>query len=148
MKYTITLEIAVQRDKLVKLYLDPANWSKWQEGLVTYEILSGENRQAGSKTKLVNRFGKKEIEILETVEVNQLPDVFTCTYEAVGAWNRVENRFTSVTPDKTKWEFSTEFKCRGMLKLKSIIVPGMFRKSSLKEMEAFKKFAEQSENCV
>lgn len=44
--------------------------------------------------------------------------------------------------------FDTEFKCSGLLKLMSIIMPGMFRKSSLKEMESFKRFAEHTEHSA
>lgn len=144
MKYQLTLEIAVPREELARLYVDPKNWPSWQKNLVSYEVVSGENREAGSKIRLVNRFGKKEIEILETVEANDLPDVYTCTYEAPGAWNRVVNRFTPIGSDRTRWEFDSEFDCRGMLRIMSLLMPGMFRRSSLQEMQAFKTFAEGS----
>lgn len=146
MKYTLSLDVEVPRETLVQLYVNPQHWPKWQDSLVSYELLSGENRQAGSKTKLVNRFAKKNIEIGETVEVNRLPELYTCTYEAAGTWNRVENRFENISAHKTRWEFHTEFKCGAMLKVMSLLMPGMFRKASLKEMMAFKKFAEQSDN--
>jgi len=144
MKYTLTVEISATLERVAELYPDPTNWPKWQNSLVSYEPITGSERAAGSKIKLINRFGKKHVEIVETVELNQLPDRFICIYEARGTWNRVENRFLSIDESTTRWEFETEFRCGGILKLMSMLMPGMFRKASLKEMEAFKEFAESN----
>ncbi len=84
--------------------------------------------------------------VTETVEVKNLPEEMTCIYEApgnwVGAWNRVTNRFRELEPNKTQWEFESEFRCRGLLKVMSFLMPGMFQKASFKEMNNFKMFAE------
>jgi len=141
-KYILELEIDCPRERVVELYADPENWPAWQESLAGYEILSGSDRAEGMKTRLSNRFGSRVVEIVETVEANRLPDEMVCTYEAQGAWNRVANRFTVTVPDKTRWEFDTEFRCRGMLRVMGLLLPGMFRKASPKEMRAFKRFAE------
>ena len=142
MIYTLELEIAKSRDTVAELYADAANWAAWQETLVGYQILQGGERANGTRTRIVNRFGKREIEIIETVEANRLPDELVCTYEAAGAWNRVSSRFTQLAPQRTRWVFETEFRCRGWLRIMSLLMPGMFKKASLKEMGAFRKFAE------
>ena len=142
MEYTLQLDIAVPRSTLVELYDDPGNWPRWQAGFISSEHLSGQPRQAGAKTKLVQKVGGRETEIVETIETRNLPDELVCIYEAKGAWNRVVNRFVEIGPDQTRWEFETEFRCTGIVKLMSVLMPGMFRKASMKEMESFKAFAE------
>ena len=102
--------------------------------------------EEGSETKLINKIGVSETEMTEMVEIKNLPEEMTCIYEApgnwVGAWNRVTNRFRELEPNKTQWEFESEFRCRDLLKVMSFLMPGMFRKASFKEMNNFKMFAE------
>lgn len=62
--------------------------------------------------------------------------------DAPGAWNRVINRFTELGRDETRWEFESEFRCTGFLRIVAFLMPGMFCKASLKDMTHFKKFAE------
>ena len=143
MKYKLTLEIECPRDQLVEFYIDPENWSQWQKKLVRYELINGKDRVVGAKTKIINRFRKKDIEIMETIEVMDIPVKYTCIYEAPGAWNRVENNFIALDENRTLWEFESEFKCSGILKILTIFMPGMFRNASLNEMQAFKGFAEK-----
>jgi len=82
----------------------------------------------------------------ETVEVKNLPEEYTCIYEApgnwLGAWNRVTSRFRALEPEKTQWQFESDFRCRGLLKIMSFLKPGLFQKASAKEMKNFKLFAE------
>ena len=150
MKYTITVDIELPLFQVIKLFDNPTNWSKWREGFVSYEPLHGDSGEQGSETKLVNKVGGKNTEMIETVESKNLPQELTCIYEAsgywFGAWNKVTNRFRELDPNKTQWEFESEFRCRGLLKLLSMLMPGMFRKASLTEMNNFKKFAENNQN--
>ena len=142
MKYRLELEIDCPREKVAALYADPENWREWQQGLVSWSMISGEARNDGAKTRLVNRFGRRDVEIVEKVESNRLPETLICTYEAEGAWNRVVSRFSETDAGTTLWEFETEFRCRGLLRLAGLLMPGMFRKASMKEMQAFRRFAE------
>ena len=80
--------------------------------------------------------------MVETIESTNLSEEMTCTYVAPGAWNRVTYRFTESGPDETHWEFDTEFRCTGVLRLMALLTPGMFRRTSWKDMTSFKTFAE------
>ena len=142
MKYTLQLDIAIPRSQVVALYDNPDNWSRWQSGFVESEHISGQPRQEGAKTKLIQKVGGRTTEIIETIEATNLPDELRCIYEAKGVWNRVVNRFSEIDPAKTRWEFETEFRCTGVVRIMSLLMPGMFRKASLKEMLSFKAFAE------
>lgn len=147
MKYTLSLNISLPRIKVVELFNNPDNWEKWQESFVCYEPLKGSPGEEGSKTKLFHKIGPSRTEMIETVESNLLPEEMTCIYEApgflMGAWNRVTYRFVESGENETKWEFNSEFRCRGILKIMSLVMPNMFRKASLKDMNNFKIFAEK-----
>lgn len=144
MKYTLELDIEAPRSRVTALFDDPENWPKWQAGFVSAEVIAGNARETGSQTRLVQKLATGNTEIVETIESRNLPQEITCTYQAKGAWNRVANRFEEISPTRTRWVFETEFRCTGILKLLSTLAPGMFRKASLKEMNSFKLFAEQS----
>ena len=146
MHYTVTVNIDVPRSTVVQYFATPDHWEHWREGLVRYEPMFGQPGEEGSKVKLINQLGGRTIEMVETVEVENLPEETTCIYEApgkwMGAWNRVTNRFYVGGANTTRWELDSEFRCRGLLKIMSLLMPGMFKKATLKEMYQFKRFAE------
>ena len=142
MRYTLEVTIALPRNRVVELFDDSDNLYKWQEGLVNLEPLSGIQRLEGAKTKLIHKFRNNKVEMIETVEKRNFPDEFICTYEAKNTWNRTINRFIEIDYDKTMWVLIAEFRCVGFLKILAFIMPGLFRKSTLKDMREFKRFAE------
>lgn len=147
MKYALQVDIALPRAKVIALFDNPNNWKNWQASLISSEALQGTPGQIGAKTKLIHKHGRREIEMVETVESKNLPEQVTCTYEAPGAWNRVVNRFIELGSDQTRWEFESEFQCSGLLRIAAFLMPGLFCKASLRDMTSFKRFAEsQKEN--
>ena len=145
MKYTFQVDIALPRAKVIELFDNPDNWKKWQESFISSEALEGIPGEIGAKTTLIHKFGRREVKMVETIESKNLPEQVTCTYEAPGAWNRVINRFAELEPNKTRWEFESEFQCTGFLRVMAFLMPGMFCKASLKDMTRFKRFAESQE---
>lgn len=143
MKYTLELDIAAPRSTVVGIFDNPHNWPKWQESLVSWNPLGGTARDIGARTRLVNRVGFGNVEMTETIESKNLPEEITCLYEARGAWNRVVNRFVEIDSTRTRWVFESEFRCTGILRMLNLIMPGMFRRASLKEMNSFKRLAER-----
>ena len=146
MKYTVTIGLEAPLGDVVSLFDAPGNWPKWRDGFVSAEPLRGDLGAEGSKTKLVNRVGGRDTVTIETVERKKLPAEMTCTYEApgfwLGAWNRVTNRFRALGPGKSEWQLDSEFRCRGLLKVLSTLMPAMFRDATLKETNKFKAFVE------
>lgn len=142
MKYTLEIEIDQPSDVVGELIGDPGNRQAWQPELLGIEPVEGELGKDGSTALIKYRMGKATLEMKETVEENRLPKRFVCTYETDKVWNRVENDFEEISPDKTRWIFTSEFRCRGFLKILAILIPGMFRKQSLKYMKQFKDYAE------
>lgn len=142
MRYTLEMELPLLREKVVALFADPANFPEWQDSLVSYEPASGVPGQEGATAKMVHNFGSRRVEMKEIIESNNLPDELTVVYEAKGAWNRVVYRFVEKGPGETLWIFDTEFRCSGILRVMAFLMPGMFKKASLKDMRRFKNFVQ------
>lgn len=142
MKYSCTVTIDKPRDHVIALFDNTDNMSKWQDGLVSFTHVSGEFGQVGSTYAIVYKMGKRVVEMVETLVERSLPDRFAATYEAPGVWNLVENTFTELGDEQTQWVVDTEFKCSGFIMIMSWIMPGMFKKQTMKMMTAFKDFAE------
>ncbi len=142
MKYTVTIEIEKPIDEVVALFDNADNLYAWMEGLESFEHLSGEPGQVGAKSRLKFKMGKRDIEMIETITVRALPDEFTGTYDAEGVFNIVKNRFEAINPTRTRYISEQEFQFTGFMKIFGWLMPGAFRKQSMKYLEAFKAFAE------
>jgi len=142
MKYTVEIEINQPVDKVIELFDNPDNLPKWMEGLQSFETISGEQGQPGAKSKLKFIIGKRKFEMIETITVRNLPDEFSGTYEAKGFFNTVTNRFIAAGNDKTKYVTEQEFQFEGFMRIITFLMPGSFKKQSMKYLTAFKNFAE------
>ena len=142
MKYTCEIVIESPRDKVVELFDSTDNLFKWMEGLKSFEHLEGEPGQPGAKSRLVFKRGSGDLEMIETVAIRDLPDVFAGSYEADHAWNGMVNRFVEEGADRTRWTTENEFKFTGIWRFVSLVLRPMFPKQTMKSMRAFKEFVE------
>ncbi|MBK7811018.1 MAG: SRPBCC family protein [Saprospiraceae bacterium] len=138
MKFTSEIEINKPIQTVIDLFDNADNMGKWMEGLLSFEHLSGTPGQVGAKSKLVFQMGKRKIEMIETILTRHLPDEFSGTYEADGVHNIVKNSFVKISESKTKYITENEFQFKGFMKLIGFIMPGAFKKQSIKYLEAFK----------
>ncbi len=143
MKFTLETEINLPVAKVVELFDNPENLKHWQPGLISFEHISGTPGQPGAKSRLKYKMGKREIEMIETITVRNLPDEFSGTYEANGVFNIVKNFFKPVTDNKTRYINENEFQFKGFMKIIGFLMPGAFRKESEKYLNQFKEFAEK-----
>ena len=143
MKYTLNITINQPRKRVVELFDNPENMAKWQQGFISFEPLSGDPGAEGATARLRYKMGKREVEMIETITKNNLPDEFNGTYEAKGVFNIIKNTFHD-EGDKTKWVTNNEFHFKGFMKLFAFFMPGAFKKQTLKFMNDFKKFAENA----
>ncbi|MEO8209312.1 MAG: SRPBCC family protein [bacterium] len=144
MKYTLEIEIDKPIDKVIEIFDNPDNMDKWMEGLQSFKHLSGTPGQPGAKSELKFKMGKREIDMVETILVRNLPDEFTGTYEAKGVFNIVQNKFISLPGNKTKYITEQEFKFTGYMKIIGLLMPGAFKKQSMKYLKDFKNYAEKN----
>ncbi len=145
MKYTVGIEIDKPIDEVIALFDNTENMDKWMDGLQSFEHISGTPGEVGAKSKLHFKMGRRNIEMIETITAKNLPEEFSGTYEADGVFNVVRNKFQAAGPDKTKWVSENEFQFSSlMMKVMGFLMPGAFRKQSLKYLKNFKNFAETS----
>lgn len=142
MKYTNETIIKKPIDKVVELFDDPDNLVEWQPGFISMEHIEGIQGQPGAKYKLHYKMGKRDIEMIETILVRDLPKEFTGTYEAKNVWNKVSNHFEAIDEHTTKYTSENEFKFKGFMKIFGILMPGAFKKQSQKYLDLFKEYAE------
>lgn len=142
MKYTVDIVINKPIDEVIALFDNPENMSKWMEGLQSFEHLSGTPGEPGAKSKLVFNTGGRRMEMIETVTVRNLPHEFSGTYEVKGVYNIVKNFFEPVNENQTRYSTEQEFQFKGFMKLLGWLMPGAFKKQSMKYLTDFKRFAE------
>ena len=145
MKYSTEIEINKSIDKVIDLFDNPDNMDKWMEGLLSFEPVSGTPGQPGAKSRLKFKMGKREIDMTETITSRNLPDEFSGTYEAKGVFNIVRNRFIKLSDTRTKYITENEFQFKGFMKLIALLMPGAFKKQSLKYLADFKRFVESQD---
>ena len=142
MKYTIEIDINLPISKVVELFDSTENMYKWMDGLQSFDNLEGTPGEAGAKSKMVFLSGKREIEMVETITVKNLPDEFSATYEAKGVYNIIKNHFVAKNENSTRYISEQEFQFTGFMKYMAFFMPGAFKKQTLQHMNAFKTFAE------
>ena len=126
MKYSVSITIDKPVDEVVALFDNVDNMKKWMEGLESFEHISGTPGEVGAKSRLKFKMGKREIEMIETITAN----------------NIVKNSFEPLSGNKTKYSTEQEFQFKGFMKLMGLLMPGAFKKQSMKYLQDFKAFAE------
>lgn len=144
MKYTTEIEINKPVEKVVELFDNAENLPQWMEGLESFEHMSGEAGQVGAKSLLKFKMGKREVELIETITVKNLPEEFSGTYETNGVINIVRNKFIALPNNRTKYFSEQEFQFKGFMKLMAILMSGAIKKRSMKHLTDFKKFVEKN----
>jgi hypothetical protein len=157
MKYTVSIEIDLPREKVAQLLADPALMPKWLRGLVLHEPLSGTHGQVGTTSRIVMQMGKQAFEATETITRREPADLHGIPKGSVvhfdreivgeGMWSAVRERLTEAGPQTTLWESESEYRFSGLLmQLVGLVMPGAFRKQSRQHMQDFKAFAEQGKD--
>ncbi|HSU34985.1 MAG TPA: SRPBCC family protein [Propionibacteriaceae bacterium] len=157
MKFTVSTEIALPREKVAQLLADPAQLPRWLRGLVLHEPLSGTHGQVGTTSRVVMQMGQQKIECTETitrrepVDLRAIPSGSVVQFEreivGKGMWSAVRDRLTEAGPESTLWTSESEYRFSGLLmRLVGPLMPGAFRKQSQQHMEDFKAFAEQGKD--
>ena len=154
MKYTVSIEIALPREKVAQMLADPELMPKWLRGLVLHEPLSGVHGQVGTVSRVVLQMGKQQFECTETITRREPADLhgipsgsivhFDREIVGKGMWSAARERLTEAGPETTLWESESEYRFSGLLmRLVGLLMPGAFRKQSLQHLQDFKAFAEQ-----
>lgn len=145
MKFTGSIEIDRSQEVVAAFFINPEYMGEYQEGFLRKELVSGIAGENGAISKVYYAMGKQEMEITETITMNQLPDTFKGHYHHKHMDNTMKCTFTSLGPNKTLYETEIEYTRINwvMPRLMAILFPGMFKKPPQRWMNNFKTFVEK-----
>ena len=143
MLYTTEIIVKVPLDVFIKKRNNIDNLKHWQRGLQSTEHISGNPGDLGSKIKLNYKFGKRSMEIIETIIKSDFPNEFNATYTTKGMNNFQKNHFSETPEGYTKWTSINKFTPLNFsMRIMLFLMPSAFKKQSLKYMQDFKNFVE------
>ena len=142
MKYTLSTIIDKPIDEVVILFNNQENLYKWMEGLESIDLFEGVAGKKGAKSRMHFKYGRREMDMLETIIENDLPRKMVTTYDAKGVSNIIFTSMESIEGNKTKYNSTQEFKMHGFMKVVAFLAPKMFKKQTNKILTNFKNFAE------
>jgi hypothetical protein len=146
MKYQTEIIIHKSRQIVVELFKNINKQKEWQKNLKEIKTMNGDKRQTGDVNHLIFDNNNKVIEMKETVLENNLPFSFKVLYEANGIVNIIENKFTEVNIETTKWQSDVEFKFKGFMKIATILMKSAFKSQTNNVMSNFKEFVENNKS--
>jgi uncharacterized membrane protein len=149
MKYSTEITLNLPRAEVIRKLDNIDNMKHWQRGLVSAEHLEGIPGKIGAKMKLKYELGKRKMELIETITKSDFPHEFHANYDTKGVRNIQENYFEELPDGKTKWRSDVEFHFTGfMMKMMGFLMPGTFKKQSMKYLQDFKAFVEHGESVA
>lgn len=143
MKYAVQIEIDRSPDELAKLFLDRDRLGEWMQGFSGIDQLRGEPFSEGSTARWCFKSGEKEMEMIETVLVSDLPRKYSVQYDAKGVYNVVTTRFEPLDEERTRLISENLFKFSGFMRIFGLLMPKAFRQQSNKYLSDFKELAEK-----
>lgn len=145
MKFSGYVDINQPRTKVVQLFADPSHLGEYQDGFQKKELLSGKAGETGAISKMYYKYGKRDLELTETITDNNLPDSFAASYHHIHMDNTMLCTFEELDENVTRYSYEFEYtRINWFLpKLMAILFPGMYRKQGEKWMRQFKAFAEK-----
>jgi len=147
MKYSCEIVINKPVNEVISKLDSAQNLKHWQAGLVATEHVSGTPGELGAKMKLKYRFGRREMEMVETILKRAFPEEFHASYTTKGMRNIQKNYFRSTENGFTKWTSESDFQPTNMrMRALLFLMPSAFKKQSLKYMSDFKNFVEEGKS--
>ena len=109
MKHKGAIEINQTLEKVAALFSDPRNLKEYQDGFVEKELLSGEQGEVGSVSKMVYQHGKQDMILIETITKNELPHSFEAFFHHEHMDNTMKCRFIALGEMETRYEYEYEY---------------------------------------
>lgn len=147
MKFICSVTINRPKEKVARLFADPGTLKEYQEGFLKKEPVSGDAGKEGAVSKMFYRTGKQEMELIETITVNRLPDEFNASYHHKNMDNTMKSTFTAIDDHTTRYDAEIEYTAfRGFIpKIMGLFFRGMFKSQVRKWLDNFKRFAEKED---
>jgi hypothetical protein len=107
------------------------------------ERLSDSPYEVGAKSRFHSLHKNKKYVIDETILEQNLPNQIKFGLTSTMGYNEVEMVFEQLNDNSTKQINNTYFKLKGIMKLLGPLMKGMFKKQSMKYLNAFKEFVDK-----
>lgn len=150
MKFTGKTIINQKREIVCALFADPKHLKHYQEGFISKELLEGEQGQDGAISRMLFKMGKGEMELIETITANRLPEQFLAHYHHKHMDNTMKCTFKDLGNSQTAYEIEVEYTRMAwiMPRLMAILFPSMYKKQGIRWMNNFKAFAENQTTSI
>lgn len=145
MKFSCSVDINLPRHRVIQLFDNPENMKYWQDGFISFNPVSGNPGEVGAQSHITYKMGRKEMVLLETVALKDLPHTFHGIYEGDFGKNTMNSYFEEIGPNKTRWRSDLEYlEARGfVMKIMTKIMPSVMKKQTQKWMDQFKRWSEE-----
>jgi len=143
MKYTVSNNIDKSIEVVSDKFMEPDGALQWMEGLEKIERLSKESYIVGAKSRFHSLHKNKKFVIDETILEQNMPNQIKFGFTSSMGYNEVEMVFEKLNNNSTKQINNSYFKLKGIMWLLGPLMKGMFKKQSMKYLDAFKEFAEK-----
>lgn len=147
MKFYANTTINKPLEMVTRYFADPQYLAEYQDGFINKELLEGTAGEVGAISTMFYKQGKREMELTETITLNDLPNRFEADYSHKHMDNTMVCTFKAIDNNTTLYEAEYEYyRVSFMPKIMMTLFPGMFRKMGQKWMDQFKSFVESQEN--
>lgn len=148
MNFTCTVTVNAPLEEVTRLFNDERHLREWQDGYVGTQLLRGQVGKVGAQSKISFKQGKRSMELLETLQVVNLPHEKTALYEHAHMTNSMQNLFTLEPDGSTRYTANIQYtEFHGLIpKMMVKFFPGIFKKQVQKWLTQFKVFVERSGN--
>ena len=143
MNYSVSNTINKPLAEVIEKFQDPDGILQWMKGLKRVEHVSGTPGEKGAVSIFHFIHKNKEMSIEETMLEQNLPEQIKFSYKSQMGTNEVEMKFEKIDDQSVRQINNTTFHLTGIMKLMGPLMKGMFKKQSLKYMDAFKAYAEK-----
>ena len=145
MKYKGYIDINKPQNKVADLFSNPKNNKEYQDGFLKKELISGQSGKDGAVSKMYYKFGKRDMELTETIIANRLPESYEAFYHHPHMDNTMKCRFLPLNDNRTRYEYEFEYTRVSWIlpKIMVTLFPAMFRKQGEKWVTQFKEFVEK-----
>ncbi|HYX08061.1 MAG TPA: SRPBCC family protein, partial [Bacteroidales bacterium] len=109
MKYNGSIDINKPQSKVAELFADPKNLREYQDGFQKKELVSGQMGQEGAVSKMYYKYGKRDMELIETITKNNLPNSFDAFYHHKHMDNTMKCKFVPLDDNKIRYEYEFEY---------------------------------------
>ena len=148
MKYACSVEVPLNREEAIALWLDESKLAQWQDGFQHKNWISGSPNTDQSVSQILLFQNGRKMELEESILTNALPEFIEGEYVHIHMTNIQKVVFEILGENQTKITTEvhyTEFNTL-IIKVMAFLFPGMFKKQSQKWPDQFVILAQKESN--